>query len=92
MFEAHGRERVDLDVAGGEPPRPNSSIGYARIEDGEIVPDPFIPVFTTMAGVAVTRSEHGPAISCEGGIWMLYYEASDPATGLSEGLFRALPY
>jgi hypothetical protein len=93
LFEATGLERIDLEVEGGDPPEPNASVGYARLEPGgSLVVDPHGPMFTSMAGLAVTRSEHGPAISCTAGSWVLYYGASDPVTGTPEGLFRALPY
>jgi len=93
LFEATGIERVDLDVDGGEPPAPNASVGYARLEeDGALLVDPRGPLFTTMAGLGVTRSEHGPALSCRSGSWELFYGASDPVSGAGEGLFMALPY
>jgi hypothetical protein len=92
LFEGVGLERINLDVHGAEPSEVNSSVGYARLEGGALTPDPFNPLYTTMAGLAVTRSEHAPAIVCSSGVWNLYYEASDPGSGLSEGLFSALPY
>ncbi len=93
LFEATGLEHVELEVAGGDPPAANASLGYARLEaDGTLAVDPRGPVFTTMAGLAVTRSEHGPAIACRAGSWVLVYGASDPVSGLEEGLFEALPY
>ncbi|MBW2263522.1 MAG: hypothetical protein JRG91_16295 [Deltaproteobacteria bacterium] len=93
LFEATGLERIDLEVEGGDPPVPNASVGYARLDaDGSLVVDPRGPMFTTMAGLAVTRSEHGPAISCRAGSWTLYYGASDPVSGLAQGLFLALSY
>lgn len=92
LFEATGLERIDLTLGGADPPEPNASVGYARLDGVEVVVDPYNPLFTTTAGIAVTRSEHAPAIVCSQGVWTLYYEASDPGTGLSEGLFRALSY
>jgi hypothetical protein len=93
LFEATGLERVDLEVAGGDPPAPNASVGYARLDgDGALLVDPRGPLFSTMAGLGVTRSEHGPALSCRSGSWELFYEASDPVSGAPEGLFVALPY
>jgi hypothetical protein len=93
LFEATGLERIDLGVEGGDPPVPNASVGYARlVGDDLLAVDPRGPVFTTMAGLAVTRSEHGPAIACRSGSWELVYAASDPVSGAGEGLFVALPY
>jgi len=93
LFEAAGLERVEVTTAGAEPPLANSSVGFARLlRDGTVEVDPTNPVFTTYAGIAVTRSEHTPAITCEGGVWSITYTASDPRSGGSEGLFRALPY
>lgn len=93
VFEARGLERVDLALEAGAPAEPNASVGYARLgADSTLEADPLNPIFTTMAGLAVTRGESTPALVCEAGTWILLYEASDPRSGLSEGLFRALPY
>jgi hypothetical protein len=92
LFEAVGLERIDVQVAGAAPPLPNASVGYARLVEGTASVLPSGPFYTTMAGVAVTRSEGTPVIVCSDHGWVLYYVASDPSTGLSSGLFRALPY
>ncbi len=94
LFQGFGVESLSVDAAGSDPPDANSSIGYARLEDdGSASVDPWNPFFTTMAGIGVTRSERGPAIACRPGSgWVLVYEIADSGSGLSRGLFLALPY
>jgi hypothetical protein len=93
VYEALGLEQIDVMVSGGEPALPNPSVGYARLEeDRGLVVDPANPLHSTTSGVAVTRGESMPALSCDGGRWALLYVASDPSSGLVQGLFRALPY
>jgi hypothetical protein len=93
LFEGRGLEWLGVDPGSGDPPAPNSSIGYARFDGPwSITVDPHNPLFSTNAGIAVTRSEHDPVIVCRPGGFRLHYTASGVESGASEGLFEALSF
>ncbi len=92
LFSGVGLEWIGVDVGSPDPLLVNSSVGYARLDGADLCVDPANPVFTTMAGIAVTRDERAAFPVCGPTGWALYYTASDPGTGRLQGLFVALSF